>query len=105
MTGKPTQVAHPLKASVRTAVQTFVPLIIALMLAGPDIVEAFADVPTEGAAWASLAGIAVGLAAVAGALARVAAIPAVNAFLIRLGLGTGVEKEDTPAHPGTEQGM
>lgn len=63
------------------------------MLAGPVIVDAFADVPTDGAAWATLGGIAVGLSAVAGALARVAAIPAVEKVLIRLGLGTGVESE------------
>lgn len=94
MTSTPTQVAHPWKAALRTAVQTLLPLILGLMIAGPEIVEAFADVPTDGAAWATLGGVAVGLSAVAGALARVAAIPAVEKVLIRLGLGTGVETED-----------
>lgn len=105
MAGTPTQQAHPWKATVRTAVQTFIPLVLALMLAGPEILEAFADVPTEGAAWATLGGIAVGLAAVAGALARLSAIPAVEALLIKLGLGTGAETEDEIAPPGTEQAM
>lgn len=106
MASTPTQVAHPWRAALRTAVQSFLPLVLGLMLAGPEIVDAFADVPTDGAAWATLGGVAVGLSAVAGALARVAAIPAVEKVLIRLGLGTGVEREDPwevidnpPEHP------
>lgn len=70
MAGKSTQEVHPWRAALRTAVQTFLPLVLALILVCLEIVDAFADVPTEGAAWATLAGITAGLAAVAGALAR-----------------------------------
>lgn len=99
MAGTPTQVAHPWKASLRTAVQTFIPLALGVVMAGPEIVEAFADVPTEGAAWATAGGVAAALAAVAGGIARVAAIPAVERVLERVGLDTGVKNEPLPPDP------
>lgn len=100
----PTQVAHPWRSALRTGVQAFVPLIIALLIAGPEIVEAFADVPTEGAAWATAAGIAAGLSALAAALARVFAIPAVEKLLEKLGLDTGVKNEPLP-RDSIEEGL
>lgn len=91
--GSSTQEAHPGKASLRTGVQAFIPAVISLVLVAPEILEALADAPIGGEARAWLLGISGAVAAVAATLARIMAIPAVNDWLITLGLGTGTERE------------
>lgn len=91
VSGLATQVVHPWKASLRTAVQTVVPLILALALAAPAIVNELPDQYVPEGIYVWLGTAAAAAAAFAGALARISAIPAVNDFLDRLGLGTGVK--------------
>lgn len=75
---EPTQVAHPWRAAVRTAIQVIAGLAAAIPLIVPAIEG---DQPgLLGPAGA----VAVGVAA---AVTRVMAIPAVNDLLTRLGLG------------------
>lgn len=93
LVGVPTQVAHPWKASIRTFLQTWGVLLFAVAVAGPQLVSEIPAgyLPDEVYAW--LLAAATGLAVGAGILARIMAHPAVNAILIKLGLGTGVENE------------
>lgn len=91
--GPSTQEAHPVKASLRTFVQAFVPAVISLVLVAPEILDALLDVPLPGEVRAWLLGISGAVAGIAAALARLMAIPAVNDWLITLGLGTGTELE------------
>lgn len=98
--GTPTQVAHPGKATLRTVVQTAIPAILGFVVIAPQVIEAVLSepsIPDNLRVW--LAGIAAGIIAVAGIIARVMAIPGVENFLIKLGLDTGVSKEPAPAPP------
>lgn len=82
------------KRVIRTMFEVILSIIVTLALAvialgsfAPDVLAALAEVlPAEGYAW--LAGIVAAIVALSGALARIMAIPAVNAFLTRFGLGT-----------------
>ncbi|WP_424446463.1 hypothetical protein [Microbacterium sp. CH-015] len=85
-----TQTAYPWKATLRTIVQVGVPAVITLVGVLPLIIQVVLDelgeqMPEGLRLW--LLGAAALLTAVAAALARVMAIPAVNAWLTRLGLG------------------
>lgn len=91
--GPSTQEAHPWKATLRTFVQAFIPTVLALVLALPEILDALLDAPLPAEVRTWLLGISGGAAGVAAALARLMAIPAVNDWLITLGLGTGTELE------------
>lgn len=81
----------PWVATARTVLQnivavvlTLVSVFLALAAVAPEILAALADVlPADVYAW--LLGVVVGAGAIAGAIARVMAIPAVNAWLGRLG--------------------
>lgn len=86
-TPTPTQVAHPWKATVRTAIQTFLAVAAVLVLVAPEV-QAFVDQFWPGSpvvAWIG-AGAAF-VAALAGLVTRIMAIPAVNDLLTRVGLG------------------
>ena len=76
--------------AVRTAAQVVVTgaLILAgVVVVAPQVLDAIADVlPGPVVAW--LAGVLAVLASISAALSRVMAIPAVNAWLTKLGLGT-----------------
>lgn len=95
---KTTQQQHPWIAAVRTTIQTAIPLIMlatfALIEAGPEI-AAFIDQFWPGspvAAW--ILGAVVFLSGAAGLLARLAALPRVDALLQRifkLGSAPGVD--------------
>lgn len=75
---------------LRTAVQVLVAaasLLAVVVAVAPDVVQAIADVlPASWVAW--LVGAIAFLASVSAALSRVMAIPAVNALLTRVGLGS-----------------
>lgn len=85
----PTQVAQPWRAAVRTAVQVFLSawsILGALLLIAPQIIDELSAVlPPEWIAW--LVSAVAFLSVVAGVIARVMAIPAVNAFLTRFNAG------------------
>lgn len=86
---KPTQVAHPNQASLRSFIQTALALLISFAAIWPllnPLLEDFftnAGLPTPGYYVAALGVIS----AVAAALTRVMAIPAVNAWLTKIRLG------------------
>lgn len=95
---KTTQQQHPWIAAVRTALQTAIPLValaaFALIEAGPEI-AAFVDQFWPGSpvvAW--ILGAVVFLSGAAGLLARLAALPRVDALLqriLRIGSAPGVD--------------
>lgn len=72
---------------LRTAVQVGIPAFLALALVLPQIIDA-AGLPVESALYIWLVGLAAGVTAVAAALSRIMAIPAVNAWLTKVGLGS-----------------
>lgn len=90
--GTPTQVAHPWKAVVRT-VATYVVSAIAVVIAAVPIVEETlgAYLPEAWVAW--LIGAAAVLGAVQLALTRIMALSQLQDLLVKVGLGTGVERE------------
>lgn len=87
--GRSTQEQHPWKATARTVVQVGVPALLTLGLVLPEVIAITLDgmgghLPDGVRAW--LLGAAAFVTALAGVLARVSAIPAVNRALERLGL-------------------
>lgn len=85
-----TQTDYPWKATLRTLVQVGIPAFVTLVGILPLIIQIILDeigeqMPDGLRLW--LVGAATLLTAVATALARIMAIPAVNAFLTRWGLG------------------
>lgn len=92
----PTQVAHPGKAALRTAVAYTLAAISFLALAIPIITDTLGDyLPDSWEAW--LTGAVVFLVAVATLITRLMALAKAQDFLAKIGLGTGVEKE-APAY-------
>ncbi|WNO28738.1 membrane protein [Microbacterium phage FlameThrower] len=85
-----TQVQHPVKAVLRTIVQVGIPTFIALGIVVPQIVdiilEQFGQSLPEQVTVVLLttAGVVTGIAAV---ITRIMAIPLVNEFLTKMGLG------------------
>lgn len=91
-TGTPTQVAHPAKAALRTAVAYALAAAGFLALAIPILIDTMGPyLPESWAAW--LAGAVAFLVALATLITRLMALAAAQDFLAKIGLGTGVEKE------------
>lgn len=83
----PTQVAHPWRASLRTALQTALASIVALVAVLP-LVQDFVEQVAPGSpvvAW--IAGATATLSALALAVTRIMALGPVNDLLTRIGLG------------------
>ena len=81
---QPTQVRYSSRSVVRTILQTIVPAAIALGFVVPEVVEVVLDAAGESMPdnlRAILLGISAVVAATAGAIARIMAIPKVEAFL------------------------
>lgn len=95
--GTPTQVAHPWKAVVRT-VATYVAATLAVLIAAVPIVQDSLGpyLPDAWMAW--LVGAAAVLGAIQVALTRIMALSQMQDLLSKVGLGTGVEKEDYGRH-------
>lgn len=72
---------------IRTLVQTGIPSFITFAGVLPSIISAL-GLPVGSRLYVVLVAIAAGVTAVAGALSRVMAIPAVNTFLTKFGLGS-----------------
>jgi hypothetical protein len=86
-----TQQAHPVRASWRTAAQTVLSVILVLGVIAPLVAGILTEelgehLPASWLAWVVAA--ATLLAAVSAALARIMAIPAVDAWLRHLGLSS-----------------
>ena len=82
----PTQAQFPGRAAIRTFVQVVIPAVIGLAVILPLIINTFLAgvgqiLPPEVSAW--LTGVAVAIAAVASAVARVMALPPVIAWTKR----------------------
>jgi hypothetical protein len=80
------EIVHTGQRVLRTIVQVGIPAYLAFALVLPQIIEAL-GLPVDSQLRLWLVGVATGVTAVAGAIARVMAIPAVNAWLTRVGLG------------------
>ena len=88
----PSQVAHPWRAALRTFLEVLISGLLFVLLVGPEVLRILAEdlgasLPPGVISW--LLGAAGLLAAVSGALARIAAIPKVNEALKRVNLDAG----------------
>jgi hypothetical protein len=72
---------------LRTIVQVGIPAFLAFALVLPQIIDA-AGLPVDGALYAWLIGAAGVITAVAAGISRIMAIPAVNLWLTKIGLGS-----------------
>ena len=87
----PTQQSHPWRATLRTAVQVGIPTLLTLCLVLPLVVQIILDelgeaLPAGVRAW--LLAAAALITAIASVIARIMAIPAVDAWLDRLRLSS-----------------
>jgi hypothetical protein len=98
MTTTPTQVTYPWAATARTVLQSVAGVILGasafvagLAILAPQFLVAVADIlPPEWLAWATGAVATIG--ALAGAFARIMAIPGVNAWLTKVKLSASPAK-------------
>lgn len=82
-----TEIWYKAQRVLRTLVQVVIPAFLGFAVVLPLIIEALGlPVDSELRLW--LVGLALGVTGVATAIARVMAIPAVNAWLIKIGLGS-----------------
>jgi predicted naringenin-chalcone synthase len=72
---------------LRTIVQVGIPAFIAFATVLPSVIDAL-GLPVDAEVRLWLLAVAAGVTAVAAALSRVMAIPAVNAWLTKIGLGS-----------------
>lgn len=99
--GTPTQVAHPMKAVLRTVFAYVVAVGGFLVAAIPLVQDVLGPYLPEGwGAW--LAGAAALLGAVMGLVTRLMALAEAQPLLEKIGLGTGVE--DEPGNRATTPG-
>lgn len=89
----PTQTVYPWKAALRTFVQTIIPALLVVNLVLPQIVDII-NVELGKAAlvlpdWITLAvnSLIIGLSVTSAIITRIMAIPGVNAWLTKIGLG------------------
>lgn len=76
---------------LRTLVQVGIPSFLSFALVLPQIIDA-AGLPVDGALYGWLLAVAATITAIAGGLAAIMAIPAVNGWLITIGLGSVPKK-------------
>lgn len=95
-----TEIWYKGKRVLRTLVQTAIPAFLGFALVLPAIIEAL-GLPVDSQLRLWLAAVAAGVTAVAGAISRVMAIPAVNAWLVKIGLGSVPAAALTPAPVAT----
>ena len=87
---EPTQVGQPGRTTARTVVQTILGVLLSLGVVVPAVVGIVGDqwAPWLGPQALTILGVAAAVAAaISGTLARIMAIPAVNAWLGAVGLG------------------
>ena len=82
----PTQVKHPIKAALRTALAAVVVLVPTYVVVVPEVLTGLGDyIPPAARAW--LAASVVFVTALIATITRIMALPAVNDALTALGLG------------------
>lgn len=84
---KATEIWYKAQRVLRTLVQVVIPAFLGFAVVLPLIIESL-GLPVESELRLWLVGVALGVTAVASAIARVMAIPAVNAWLTKIGLGS-----------------
>lgn len=82
-----TEIWYKWQRVLRTLVQVGIPAFLTFALVLPQIISAL-GLPVDGPVYLWLVGAAGVVTAIAGALSRVMAIPAVNAWLVKIGLGS-----------------
>lgn len=99
---KATEIWYKSKRVLRTVVQVGIPAFLSFALVLPQLIEALGlPVDSELRLW--LVGVAAAVTAVAAALSRIMAIPAVNAWLTKIGLGS-VPKSAVAVRPSSITG-
>lgn len=94
---KAVEIWYKAQRVLRTLVQVAIPAFLGFALLLPQLIEALGlPVDSELRLW--LVAVAAGVSAVAAAIARVMAIPAVNGWLTKIGLGS-VPKSAVQAAP------
>jgi hypothetical protein len=83
----PTQVTFPWKTALRTALQTFLAVAVILIAVAPLLQEFVNQFWPDSPAVAWIGTASVFVAALAGLIARIMAIPGVNAALTKIGFG------------------
>ena len=98
----PTQVRFSARSVVRTVLQTIVPAVLALGVVVPEVVQIVLEQSGEAmpdGLRASLLAVSAGIAAVAGALAKIMALPKVEALLRSSVFTRWLAAEPTPVPP------
>lgn len=83
----PTQVTFPWKATLRTAIQTFLAVAVILSLVAPHLQEFVNQFWPDSPAVAWIGTASAFVAALAALITRIMAIPGVNVALTKVGLG------------------
>jgi len=83
---------------LRTIVAVGIPVFLSFALVLPLVIEAL-GLPVSSALYGWLVGFAATTTAVAGAITRVMAVPAVNSWLMRIGLGSVPRPTDRNTRP------
>lgn len=84
---KATEIWYKTQRVLRTIIQVGIPAFLTFALVLPQIIEAL-GLPVDSGLRLWLVGVAAVVTAVAAAITRVMAIPAVNAWLMKIGLGS-----------------
>ena len=84
---KATEIWYKAQRVLRTVVAVLIPAFLGFAVLLPQLIDAL-GLPDDSTLRLWLLGIAAGVTAVAGAITRIMAIPAVNAWLTRIGLGS-----------------
>lgn len=94
------QIWYVIQRVLRTLVQVVIPAFLGFAVVLPQIIEAM-GLPVDSQLRLWLLAVAAGVTAVATALAKIMAIPAVNAWLTKIGLGS-VPKSAVYVSPVTD---
>lgn len=84
---KATEIWYKAQRVLRTVVAVLLPAFLGFAVLLPQLIDAL-GLPDDSTLRLWLLGIAAGVTAVAGAITRIMAIPAVNAWLTKIGLGS-----------------
>lgn len=84
---KATEIWYKAQRVLRTVVAVLIPAFLGFAVLLPQLIDAL-GLPDDSTLRLWLLGIAAGVTAVAGAITRIMAIPAVNAWLTKIGLGS-----------------
>ncbi len=84
---KATEIWYKAQRVLRTIVAVIIPAFLGFAVLLPQLIDAL-GLPDDSTLRLWLLGIAAGVTAVAAAITRIMAIPAVNAWLTRIGLGS-----------------